>query len=141
MSATALLLLTGFAGSVAASAATPLGPRAGQYTGQEAASPQPLPVSFTVASSHRRIVAFSAEAEVKAGCKNHITEFQAPTGPMPITSGRFTKTSHAYPQKGVAVTVTGHFTSRTTARGRITVRFTKVRGCNASRLFRAHRTG
>ena len=126
---------------VPASAAPQVAPRAGHYSGSEAVKPSPLPVTFVVSKNRRRVQAFAAEAQVKAGCTNHITEFQAPTGPMPIsTAGRFSRSSRAYPQKGVQVTVTGHFTSPTTVSGHITIRLSTVKGCNASRPFSAQRT-
>jgi hypothetical protein len=115
--------------------------RAGHYTGHEADKPSPLPVSFTVSANHKRVVSFSAEAEAKAGCKNHLTGFQAPTAAMQIgPAGRFARSSTTYPQPGVRVTVTGRFTTPSKVFGHITIRFARVKGCNASRAFTAKRT-
>jgi hypothetical protein len=125
-----------------ASAAPPqVTPRAGYYTGHEADKPSPLPVSFTVGTGRKNVLHFNAEAEVKAGCQNHLTGFEAPTAPMSIgTAGRFADASTAYPQKGVVVRVTGKFVSPTKATGLISVTLRRVKGCNASRAFTAQRT-
>jgi hypothetical protein len=130
-------------GLAPASALTPQvrAPRAGHYAGQVAAKPSPLPVTFTVANGPKRVTGFTAQALVKAGCTNHITSFEAPVAPMRISAaGRFARVSRAYPQKGVIVTVTGRFTSRTTATGLITIRLTRIKGCNATHRFSAQRT-
>jgi hypothetical protein len=116
-------------------------PRSGSYIGHEADKPSPVPVSFVVSKNHKRIRSFTAEAEAKAGCTNHLTGFEAPTGPMAIgAAGRFTRTSTNYPQAGVRVTVTGRFTSARTVTGHIRIRFATIKGCNANRVFTAHRT-
>lgn len=125
-----------------ATADTQIKPRAGHFSGQEAFGTTPVPVTFTVSKNRKKVVNFSAQAEVKAGCTNHIQSFQAPFSPMPITTdGHFTGTTTSYPQKGVRVTVTGTFTSAVRAKGRITIHFNRVKGCNANRPFTAHRTG
>jgi hypothetical protein len=116
-------------------------PRAGSFAGQEANGDNPLPVSFNVPKKRNRVIHFVGQAETKTGCTNHITGFQAPTGPMHIDSnGHFTATSTNYPQDGVTVTVHGGFTSRIKARGHIAVRVAHVKGCNSSRLFTVQRT-
>jgi hypothetical protein len=127
--------------AAAAAAAPQVIARAGYYTGQEAFKPSPVPVSFTVSKNHKKVLGFSAEAQVRAGCKNHLTGFEAPTAPMAIgPAGRFSRSSTAYPQAGVTVTVTGRFTSPANVTGHIAIRFARVKGCNASRIFVAHRT-
>ena len=55
-------------------------------------------------------------------------------------AGRFSRSSTSYPQPGVRVTVTGRFNSATTVTGHIAIRFTRVKGCNATRAFTAQRT-
>jgi len=126
--------------AIPAAAGTAITPRAGAFSGQETAGANPLPVTFTVAKGRKRVVHFVGQAETRAGCTNHITGFQAPTGPMKINKGaHFTASSSNYPQKGVTVTVTGRFTSPTTARGHISVRIVHVKGCAISRLFTASR--
>jgi hypothetical protein len=124
-----------------ASAAAQIKPRAGYFAGQEADRTTPMPVSFTVSKNRKKVVSFTGQAVVKAGCTNNIQSFQAPRAPMPIKAkGRFTRSSTNYPQKGVRVTVTGTFTSATKANGHITIHFANIRGCNASRVFTARRT-
>jgi hypothetical protein len=137
-----LCLAAVFGAAAPASAAPPQAtPRAGYYTGHEADKPSPVPVSFTVGKGRKNVLNFNAEAEVKAGCKNHLTGFEAPTAPMAIgPAGRFAGSSTAYPQKGVTVRVTGRFVSATKATGLITVTLRRVKGCNASRAFTAQRT-
>jgi hypothetical protein len=126
---------------VPVTAAPQLIPRAGYYTGHEADKPSPVPVSFVVSKNHKRVRSFTAEAEAKAGCTNHLTGFEAPTGPMLISAaGRFSHTSTNYPQAGVRVTVRGRFTSARTVTGHIIIHFSQVKGCNANRAFAAHRT-
>jgi hypothetical protein len=129
------------AGVVPASATSVARPRAGKYAGQETYNNNPLPVTFNVSRNRKRVMRFSGQAQVKRGCTNHITGFQAPTGPMTITAaGRFSARSTSYPQPGVRVKVTGTFVSRVKARGHISVRIAKPKGCNASRPFTAQRT-
>jgi hypothetical protein len=128
-------------GSATASAGAQVTPRAGYFTGHEAYKPGPVPVSFTVGKGRKNVLQFSGEAEVKAGCQNHLTGFEAPTAPMAIgPAGRFTRTSTSYPQKGVVVRVTGRFVSPTKVTGHISVVLRRVQGCNASRAFTAQRT-
>jgi hypothetical protein len=129
------------AGAVPASATSQARPRAGKYAGQETYNNDPLPVTFNVSRDRKRVMRFSGQAEVKGGCTNHITGFQAPTGPMAITAqGRFSASSRNYPQPGVRVKVTGTFVSRVKAKGHIKVRIAKHPGCTASRPFVAQRT-
>jgi hypothetical protein len=129
------------AGTAAALPAPQVKARAGYYTGHEADKPSPVPVTFTVSKNRKKVLNFSAEAEAKAGCTNHLTGFEAPTAPMLIgNAGRFTRSSTSYPQPGVRVTVTGRFTAPTTVTGHIAIRFTRVKGCNANRAFTAQRT-
>jgi hypothetical protein len=123
-----------------ADAAPSAPPRPGAWAGQEANGTTPSPVSFTVASLGGTVSNFSGEAIVKTGCTNRIQGFSAPTGPMAITNGRFRGVETSYPQHGVRVTVTGTFTARTKARGRIKVHFKRVSGCDAVRPFTARPT-
>jgi hypothetical protein len=124
-----------------AGAAQTLKPRAGHYAGQEAYGTTPLPVSFTVTRSRTRVTKFTAQAEVRGRCSNHITSFQAPTGPMRIdANGRFAARSTNYPQSGVRVRVSGVFTSRAKVRGRISVHIAGQKDCDASRSFHAQRS-
>lgn len=133
--------LTVMAGAVPTSAVGDLKPRAGKYLGKEAFGSTPLPVTFTVSRDRTRVTKFTAQAQVRNGCSNHITSFQAPTGPMTVSSdGRFSAKSKNYPQQGVRVRVTGVFTSRTKARGHISVRIAKQKDCDARRVFRAKRS-
>jgi len=133
-------LVAGLGTATPASATAQVTARAGHYTGREADKPKPVPVSFTVSANHKRVLSFTAEAEVKAGCKNHLTGFEAPTAPMAIgPAGRFARSSTAYPQKGVVVRVTGRFISATKVTGLISVTLRNVKGCNASRGFTAQR--
>jgi hypothetical protein len=130
--ALALVSLT----AVPAAGTTTITPRAGKYGGHEAFGNNPLPVSFRVPRTKERVVSFNGQAVVQDGCTNHITSFQAPTGPMPIdANGRFAATSTNYPQKGVRVRVTGTFVRANRVRGHISVHIAKTRGCNARRLF------
>jgi hypothetical protein len=123
------------AGAVAVS-----GPRPGKYAGTEAFGTTPLPVKFMVSRNRLRVRKFTAQAQVKAGCTNHITSFQAPTGPMSISAdGGFSAVSRNYPQNGVRVRVSGIFTSRTKARGHVSVRIAKHPECDARRPFHARR--
>jgi hypothetical protein len=115
-------------------------PRAGKYVGKEAFGTTPLPVSFVVSRDRLRVTKFTGQAQARNGCSNHITSFQAPTGPMTIgADGRFKASSHNYPQQGVQVRVTGRFVSRTKARGHISVRIANQPDCNARRSFHARR--
>jgi hypothetical protein len=130
-------------GVVPAAAAGQAKPRAGRYAGQEVYDNNPLPVTFNVSRDRSRVVRFTGQAVTKDGCTNHITSFQAPSGPMTITAaGRFsaTSTSTSYPQPGVRVKVTGTFVSRLKAKGHISIRISKHRDCNARRPFTAQRT-
>jgi hypothetical protein len=116
------------------------GPRPGRYAGTEAFGTTPLPVKFMVARTRLKVRKFTAQAQVKDGCSNHITSFQTPTGPMSISAdGHFSAVSHNYPQKGVRVRVSGVFTSQTKARGHISVRIAKHPECDARRPFHARR--
>jgi len=115
-------------------------PRSGKYAGTEAFGTTPLPVKFIVSRNRLRVRKFTAQAQVKAGCSNHITSFQTPTGPMSISAdGKFSAESRNYPQKGVRVRVSGVFVSGTKARGHISVRIAKHPECNARRVFHAKR--
>jgi hypothetical protein len=116
-------------------------PRAGKYVGKEAFGNTPLPVSFVVSRDRTRVTKFTAQAQVRDGCSNRITSFQAPTGPMTVgADGRFRARSHNYPQRGVHVRVSGRFVSRTKARGHISVRIAKQPDCDARRFFHARKT-
>jgi hypothetical protein len=133
--------VTTLAGTASAVSAPQVKARPGYYTGQEADKPTPVSVSFTVSKNRKKVLAFSAEAEAKAGCQNHLTGFEAPTAAMAIgPAGRFARSSTSYPQPGVRVTVTGRFTSPTTVSGHIAIHFNRVKGCNANRAFTAQRT-
>jgi hypothetical protein len=114
-------------------------PRAGSYSGQEANGTTPVPVSFTVSKNRNKVVGFSGQAVVKVGCKNHIRSFEAPHAAMAIKGGRFSGSSTSYPQKGVRVVVTARFTSQVKAKGRIAIRFSRVKRCTVSRSFTAER--
>jgi hypothetical protein len=128
-------------GAVPTAAVSDSKPRAGKYVGKEAFDNTPLPVSFVVSRDRTRVTKFTAQAQVRDGCSNRITSFQAPTGPMSIgADGRFTARSHNYPQHGVRVRVSGVFVSRTKARGHISVRLAKQPDCNASRFFHARKS-
>jgi hypothetical protein len=127
------------AGAVAGSSAPQVRPRPGQYAGQEVDGSQPQPVSFTVTAGVRKVRDFTGEGIVRTGCPNHIVGFQAPTGPMPVTHGRFHGVETNYPQRGVRVRVVGTFISRVKARGRIIVRIAHEKSCDASRKFQARR--
>lgn len=131
--------LSGFA-LAAANAATSPHPRPGPWAGQEANGTAPSPVSFTVDPAGDAVTDFSGEGIVKAGCTNHIQGFSAPTGPMSVTNGRFRGVETSYPQRGVRVVVTGTFTARTKARGRIQIHFKRVDGCDETRRFTARPT-
>jgi hypothetical protein len=141
VAATALTcVVLGGLGLPTAHAVTSVRPRAGSWTGQEKNGTAPSPVSFTVSARGASVTNFSGEAIVRAGCVNHIQGFSAPTGPMPITAGRFHGVETSYPQRGVRVTVTGTFTTRATVRGHIAIHFKRVDGCDTSRAFTARRS-
>jgi hypothetical protein len=124
-----------------AGAAASLTPRAGSYTGQEAASPTPEAVHFTVTNGPKTIRSFTGSGQVKAGCKNTISSYEAPPGPMKVTkAGHFSESLTTYPGPAVRITVTGHFTTGTKVVGHITTAFKKVKGCNATRSFTAKRS-
>jgi hypothetical protein len=127
----------GCLGIRAAHAATSGHPRPGPWAGEEANGTAPSQVSFTVEPTGGAVSDFSGEGIVKAGCTNHIQGFSAPTGPMTVTNGRFRGVETSYPQRGVRVVVTGTFTTRTKARGRIQIHFKRVDGCDAVRRFSA----
>jgi hypothetical protein len=136
---TLLAVLTGVFAAPAFGAARTVGatkivPRAGTYTSAVAVDVQP--VTFKVPKTGRRITGFIAQVGTKATCKNPITSFSAPVGPMKVNANNhFTARSTNYPiRKGrhITVTVTGTFTSRIAAHGQITVKVTNVKGCNAT---------
>lgn len=137
--AAAAVLAVVAAGTATADAASSIRPRPGSWSGREANGTAPAPVSFTVGPAGGAVTNFSGEAIVKTGCTNHIQGFSAPTGPMPITAGRFHGVETSYPQRGVRVVVVGTFISRSRARGHIKIRFKRVEGCDAVRGFTAHR--
>ncbi|HEX3823366.1 MAG TPA: hypothetical protein VHV79_02745 [Mycobacteriales bacterium] len=115
-------------------------PRAGSYAGAETFKPTPIPVQFTVTNGPKTVRSFASSARVKAGCKNNIAGYQAPTGPMKVTkAGRFSESLTTYPGPAVKVTVIGHFTRPAKVTGRITVKFKRAKGCNSSRAFTATR--
>jgi hypothetical protein len=134
-------VISGLGLSVAsAGSSSSVQPRPGPWAGQEANGTTPSPVSFTVGPTGDLVTNFSGEGIVKAGCTNHLQGFSAPTGPMTITNGRFRGVETSYPQRGVRVVVTGTFTTRTKARGRIHIHFKRVDGCDATRTFTAQRS-
>jgi hypothetical protein len=117
-----------------------LSPKKGQYSGFEVYKSTPIPTQLTVGRHGNRVTSFTGQAQVRDGCENHITSFQAPDGPMPIhADGSFAARSTNYPQDGVRVKVTGTFVSRVKARGHISVRIAGKRDCHARRLFTVRR--
>jgi hypothetical protein len=124
-----------------ASATTLVKPRAGTFAGTESGPGNGSTVSFVVTTNRKVIRKFTGNATVKAGCKGPYAGYEAPTGPMAITKrGTFTKSTTAYPGPKLRVTVTGRFTSPTTASGRVVVRFKRLKGCNATIPFSVVRT-
>jgi hypothetical protein len=116
-------------------------PRAGHFAGNETYSPDPIPVQLMVTNGPKTVKSFTGSARVKAGCKNNISGYQAPDGPMKVTkAGHFTQSLTTYPGPAVKVTVTGNFISATKVTGHITIVFKRAKGCNSSRAFTATRT-
>jgi hypothetical protein len=135
-----LAALVAFA--VPVSAATQVHPKAGAYSGTETGPGAGNAITFTVATNRTTLRKLTASAVVKAGCKGPYAAYQAPSGPEVITKrGVFSKSSRAYPGPKLRITVTGHFTSPTTAVGRIIVRFARLKGCNAVSPFTIKRNG
>jgi hypothetical protein len=126
--------------ATAAPATGTVTPRAGHYAGTETFKPTSIPVQFSVTNGPKTVRSFAGTARVKAGCKNNIAGYQAPTGPMKVTkAGHFSASLTTYPGPAVKVTVTGRFTSPTKVTGHITVKFKRAAGCNSSRAFTATR--
>jgi hypothetical protein len=124
----------------AASAAATVRPAAGTFAGSEAGSPGGT-VTFVVPTSRSSVRHFTATVPTRAGCTAPYIGFQAPSGAVPIAvDGSFTASSTNYPGPKVRVTVTGRFTSRTTAVGSVSVHFARVTGCNCTTAFRATRS-
>jgi hypothetical protein len=119
-------------------------PKPGQFAGTETA-PTPIPISFRVTKSRKRVTHITGAAQVKStGCDNAATSFGFSARGAKINRvGHFRLVygpSYFPTSKGTTVTITGHFTSTTRAAGHVSVRIKHKSGCDASLPYAAHRT-
>jgi hypothetical protein len=121
-------------------------PKAGHYSGH-AAYATPVPVTFSVNRKRTKVVNFSSQADVKAGCTAPNPSFETPITPKKISkSGHFKQSYSAYTDASgkpyhVKVTVTGHFTSRTKVSGKFILVSKKYKHCNQTVHWSASRSG
>lgn len=132
IAATAALTVVAASG-VPASGAAQLKPRAGQYAGLIARD-STRPIYFQVTG--HKVTSFIGTALEKSSCSTG--GLPIPGGPAKVSkSGRFHLSGTGV--RHTTITIKGHFTSRTTAKGQLIVTVKHKKGCGLTQKFTATR--